>query len=98
MFQSVEYNGFLYDCSQKIELLSASLLEKAEENGKPPFARMPYIGFFRVRLRDDLADHKQPLPCLLVSSASIMTARTEPSFVFALFLSFPVFVLVCVCV
>nr|KAG5707203.1 hypothetical protein BaRGS_017887 [Batillaria attramentaria] len=46
MFRSVEYNGFLYDSSQKIELVSASLLEK--ENGKAPFARMPYLGFFRV--------------------------------------------------
>ena len=45
----MEYNGFLYDSSQKIELLSASLLEKPE-NGKRPFARMPYMGFFKVRV------------------------------------------------
>ncbi|KAL8592998.1 hypothetical protein ACOMHN_017928 [Nucella lapillus] len=48
MYKSAEYNGFLYDSSQKIELLSASLLEKANKNGRPPFARMPYMGFFKV--------------------------------------------------
>lgn len=49
LFQSVEYNGFLYDSSQNIELMSANLLEAAEENGKHLYARMPYVGFFRVR-------------------------------------------------
>ncbi|XP_076448703.1 endonuclease/exonuclease/phosphatase family domain-containing protein 1-like [Babylonia areolata] len=48
MFRTAEYNGFLYDSSQNIELLSASLLEKAQNNGRPPFARMPYLGFFKV--------------------------------------------------
>ncbi|KAK7114022.1 endonuclease/exonuclease/phosphatase family domain-containing protein 1-like [Littorina saxatilis] len=48
MYRSVEYNGFLYDSSQNIELMSANLLEAAEENGKRLFARMPYVGFFRV--------------------------------------------------
>ena len=65
LFQSVEYNGFLYDSSQKIELLSASLLEKAEENGKPPFARMPYMGFFRVRLSGSLELHTHSLSLAL---------------------------------
>ena len=78
-FQSVEYNGFLYDSSQKIELLSASLLEKAEENGKPPFARMPYMGFFRVRLSGSLELHTLSLSLSLSLSPVSYTHLTLPT-------------------
>lgn len=47
MFRSVEYNGFLYDSSQKIELLNADLLDKGDSKGGA-FARVPYVGCFRI--------------------------------------------------
>ena len=47
IFQSNEYNGFLYDTSQGITLHKSSLLEKPK-NSKP-FTRLPYIGTFKVK-------------------------------------------------
>ena len=47
IFQSNEYNGFLYDVSQGITLNHSALLEKPDNSPKP-FTRAPFIGTFKV--------------------------------------------------
>ncbi|XP_033754676.1 endonuclease/exonuclease/phosphatase family domain-containing protein 1-like [Pecten maximus] len=51
MYQALEYNGFLYDTSQQIELKSSALLEKAKNTPKS-FVRKPFIGVFKIRKFD----------------------------------------------
>lgn len=51
MYQAVEYNGFLYDTSQQIELKSSALLEKAKSSARL-FVRKPFIGVFKIRKFD----------------------------------------------
>ncbi|KAL5021060.1 hypothetical protein ScPMuIL_000215 [Solemya velum] len=47
MYQSLEYNGFLYDTSQRIELLGSTLLKKPS-HGPKQFSRLPFIGSFKI--------------------------------------------------
>ncbi|KAH9499802.1 Endonuclease/exonuclease/phosphatase domain-containing protein 1 [Bulinus truncatus] len=47
MHQGLEYNGFLYDKSQGIELIKSCLLEKEPGKAKP-FTRLPFFGIFKV--------------------------------------------------
>lgn len=51
MYQSLEYNGFLYDTSQGVELKSSALLPKAK-NIPNNFVRKPYVGVFKMRKFD----------------------------------------------
>ncbi|KAL3858575.1 hypothetical protein ACJMK2_008851 [Sinanodonta woodiana] len=47
MYQSQEYNGFLYDTSQKIHLVSSDLLAKPKKR-QTQFVRRPFIGTFKI--------------------------------------------------
>ncbi|XP_064598935.1 endonuclease/exonuclease/phosphatase family domain-containing protein 1-like [Liolophura sinensis] len=47
MFRSTEYNGFLYDKSQKVSLLSSALLD-GKDNGRRAFTRKPFVGVFKL--------------------------------------------------
>lgn len=58
----MEYNGFLYDTSQGIELINSTLLEKPKK-GPKQFARRPFIGVLKVR--------ENSLLVLLVQSTTI---------------------------
>ncbi|CAC5357515.1 Endonuclease/exonuclease/phosphatase family domain-containing protein 1 [Mytilus coruscus] len=51
MYQSNEYNGFLYDVSQGITLNHSALLEKPNNSPKP-FTRAPFIGTFKMKKFD----------------------------------------------
>ncbi|CAG2195823.1 unnamed protein product [Mytilus edulis] len=51
MYQSNEYNGFLYDVSQGITLNHSALLEKPDNSPKP-FTRAPFIGTFKMKKFD----------------------------------------------
>ncbi|XP_046360471.2 endonuclease/exonuclease/phosphatase family domain-containing protein 1-like [Haliotis rufescens] len=52
MYRSMEYNAFLYDTSQNIELVSCSLLKKPE-SGTFPFVRRPFLGVFKINKKFD---------------------------------------------
>ena len=49
IFQSPEFNGFLWDESKQISLRSSSILQKV--NKSKPFVRQPFIGYFKVRVK-----------------------------------------------
>lgn len=46
ILQSNEHNGFLYDESQGITVISSSLLDADKK--KKPFTRKPFIATFKV--------------------------------------------------
>ncbi|XP_064640427.1 endonuclease/exonuclease/phosphatase family domain-containing protein 1-like [Lineus longissimus] len=48
MYQGNEYNGFLYDTSNGLELFSAELIQKASSKSERYFVRRPYMGFFKI--------------------------------------------------
>ncbi|XP_059170205.1 endonuclease/exonuclease/phosphatase family domain-containing protein 1-like [Physella acuta] len=48
MHQSMEYNGFLYDKSQGIELIKSCLIEKSLGKNKV-FTRSPFVGIFKIK-------------------------------------------------
>lgn len=51
MYQSWEYNGFLWNAARGISLKSSALLEKPKK-GEKQFARRPYLGFFQAKKFD----------------------------------------------
>ncbi|XP_076801263.1 endonuclease/exonuclease/phosphatase family domain-containing protein 1-like isoform X1 [Clavelina lepadiformis] len=50
MYQSAEYNGFIWDSAASINLYSSSLLEKTA-NGRD-FVRCPFLGYFKILKMD----------------------------------------------
>ncbi|XP_055891555.1 endonuclease/exonuclease/phosphatase family domain-containing protein 1-like [Biomphalaria glabrata] len=52
MHQGSEFNGFLYDKSQGIELVRSCLVEKEPGKSKP-FTRLPFLGIFKVNGKFD---------------------------------------------
>ncbi|XP_063416805.1 endonuclease/exonuclease/phosphatase family domain-containing protein 1-like [Mytilus trossulus] len=51
MYQSMAYNGFLYDTARGITLNHSELLEKPNDSPKP-FTRAPFIGTFKIKKFD----------------------------------------------
>ncbi|KAL4233991.1 Endonuclease/exonuclease/phosphatase domain-containing protein 1 [Mactra antiquata] len=51
MYKSNEYNGFLYDESQGISVISSCLLAKNNKKSKP-FTRRPFIATFKIKRFD----------------------------------------------
>ncbi|CAH1779507.1 unnamed protein product [Owenia fusiformis] len=52
MFQAVEYNGFIYDTSQEIDITQDSMLE---QNGHRRFSRSPYLTYIKAGSLDFIA-------------------------------------------
>lgn len=50
MYKSNEFNGFLYDQSQGVHIISSCLLEYDKK--KKPFTRKPFIGTFKMKRFD----------------------------------------------
>ncbi|XP_013383782.1 endonuclease/exonuclease/phosphatase family domain-containing protein 1-like [Lingula anatina] len=55
MYQAPEYNGFIYDTSQGIEVVSSSLIERHRRGAPKQFARRPFMVVFKAKELDFVA-------------------------------------------